>query len=69
MGLEAVGYYAAAISIIELLLTLPTAISAPFLPIRLELDQNTGQSLSQLVMKYVPLVMLIVCGLTMLMGK
>ena len=69
MEAKDVGYYAASVSIAEILLALPNAVSGPFLPIRFELDKTTGRKFSPLVVKYVLLVMALVCGLTALLGK
>lgn len=63
-GAEAVGQYAAAISLAEILLALPDAVATPFLPMRLAMDDEAGRRFSPLVLKYVLAVMAIVCAAT-----
>ena len=63
-GAEAVGQYAAAISLAEILLALPDAVAVPFLPMRLAMDDEAGRRFSPLVLKYVLAVMAVVCAAT-----
>jgi O-antigen/teichoic acid export membrane protein len=68
-GLEAVGYYAASVSIAEIILALPEAISGPFLPLRLEMDEKEGRHFSPFVLKYIVAIMGLVCLVTAITGK
>jgi len=69
LGVKAVGYYAASVSIAEILLMVSESASGPFLPLRLELGKKTGRHFSSLIVKYVLIVMALVCGLTALLGQ
>ena len=66
---EAVGLYAAAVSLAEIILALPSAVSKPFLPLRLEMDERDGRQFSPLVVKYVLFIMFIICLAAALMAK
>ncbi|MGD9160756.1 MAG: polysaccharide biosynthesis C-terminal domain-containing protein [Desulfobacteraceae bacterium] len=69
LGAEQVGYYAVSVSVAEIFLALPDAISLPFLPIRMGMDQSEASSFSPFVIKYVFLIMVFVCGITAFIGK
>ena len=69
LGAEQVGYYAVSVSVAEILLALPDAISLPFLPIRMGMDWSEASSFSPFVIKYVFLIMIFVCGITAFIGK
>lgn len=60
-GAAAVGYYAAAVSLAEIILAVSETVSTPFLPIRLGMDDEAGKRFSPLVIKYVLLVMVVIC--------
>lgn len=68
-GMEAVGYYAASVSIAEIILALPDAVAGPFLPLRLEMDHDEGRHFSPLVIKHVLAIMTLVCLVTAIAGK
>jgi O-antigen/teichoic acid export membrane protein len=68
-GMEAVGFYAASVSIAEIILTLPDAVSGPFLPLRLEMDEKEGRHFSPFVLKYIVSIMVLVCLVTAIAGK
>ncbi|MFH1134715.1 MAG: polysaccharide biosynthesis C-terminal domain-containing protein [Pseudomonadota bacterium] len=68
-GVEAVGFYAAAVSLAEIILTLPNAVSTPFLPLRLEMNDRDGRQFSPLVVKYVLFIMFFVCLAAALTAK
>ncbi len=59
MGPESLGYYAAAVSIVELTLAAPDAVAKPFMPLRMEMEDAEGRHFSPLVVKYVLAVMAI----------
>ena len=69
VGAKAVGYYGVSVSVAEILLAIPGAVSGPFLPIRMSLNSVNGQSFSPFIIRCVFFVMLFVCGLTALLGK
>ena len=64
-----VGQYAAAVSLAEILLALPEAVSTPFLPMRLGMAEAEGRHFSTRVLKYVVAVMAAVCLVTALGAK
>lgn len=68
VGLEGVGHYAVGVALAELLLTAPSAIVSPFIPLRFELEASEGKSFSVLVMKYVLAGMAVACLLTGLLA-
>ena len=68
-GLDAVGIYAAAVALVEILLALPNTVSVPFLPLRMEMDDETGRQFSPLVVKYVLFVMFLICLVTAAAAK
>ncbi|NQT93634.1 MAG: polysaccharide biosynthesis C-terminal domain-containing protein [Lentisphaerae bacterium] len=61
MGLEWVGYYAVSVALAELLLTVPSAIASPFIPLRFELETSEGKDFSVIIMKYVFAGMAVAC--------
>lgn len=69
LDVEQVGFYAVAVSVAELLLALPSAVSVPFLPIRMGMDKSSGKELTPFVAKYVLLFMAPACLATGLLGK
>ncbi|QLA14846.1 lipopolysaccharide biosynthesis protein [Desulfolutivibrio sulfoxidireducens] len=60
-GAEAVGYYAAAVSLAEIILAVSETVSTPFLPIRLGMDDEAGRRFSPLVIAHVLPVMAVIC--------
>jgi len=68
-GMEAVGFYAASVSIAEIILTLPDAVAGPFLPLRLEMDEKEGRHFSPFVIKYILAIMSLICLVIALTGK
>ncbi len=68
-GMEAVGFYAASVSIAEIILALPDAVAGPFLPLRLEMDEKEGHHFSPFVLKYILAIMTLVCIVTAITGK
>jgi O-antigen/teichoic acid export membrane protein len=68
-GAAAVGYYSVSVSIAEILLSIPSAISAPFMPLRFEMDHGEGRHFSSFVVKYVLLMMMLLCTAVGLLGK
>jgi O-antigen/teichoic acid export membrane protein len=68
-GMEAVGYYAASVSIAEIILALPDAISGPFLPLRLEMAEKEGRQFSPFVLKYMLAIMGLICFVTAITAK
>jgi O-antigen/teichoic acid export membrane protein len=68
-GVEAVGYYAASVSIAEIILALPDAVSGPFLPLRLEMDEKEGRYFSPFVLKYMLAIMGLACLVTAMTGR
>ena len=68
-GMEAVGFYAASVSIAEIILTLPDAVSGPFLPLRMEMEEKEGWHFSPFVLKYMLAIMGLVCLVTAIIGK
>lgn len=68
-GMEAVGYYAASVSVAEIILALPDAVAGPFLPLRLEMEADEGRHFSPFVIKYILALMTLVCLVTALAGK
>ncbi len=60
-GAEAVGFYAAAVSLAEIVLAVSDTVSTPFLPIRLSMDDEAGKAFSPLVTRYVLLIMAVIC--------
>jgi O-antigen/teichoic acid export membrane protein len=68
-GVEAVGYYAVSVSIAEIILALPDAVSGPFLPLRLGMNETEGRHFSPFVLKYMVVIMSLACLVTALTGK
>lgn len=68
-GMEAVGYYAASVSVAEIILALPDAVAGPFLPLRLEMDGDEGRHFSPFVIKYILAIMTLACLVTAIAGK
>lgn len=60
-GNEAVGFYAVAVSLGEILALLPATVSTPFLPIRLGLSEESGRRFSPLVIKTILMIMITIC--------
>lgn len=62
LSVEELSYYAAAVSLAEMLLFLPEAVATPFLPMRLEMagqgDGGAGKAFSATIVKYTLLCML-----------
>ncbi len=69
LGAEALGYYTTCVAISEILLTLPDAISLPFLPIRLEMEQKHAKGFSPFVIRNLLFLMLLACIVTAVFGK
>lgn len=68
-GMKEVGFYAAAVSISELLLTLPSSIAEPFMPIVMGMERDDGAYFSSMLIKYVFTIMSAICLLLALFCK
>ncbi|MBF0565700.1 MAG: polysaccharide biosynthesis C-terminal domain-containing protein [Nitrospirae bacterium] len=68
-GSQALGYYAVSVSVAEILLAMPEAVSKPFLPIRFEMEGERGKEFSSLVVRHMLAIMLIPCTVVAIGGK
>ncbi|GAB7080016.1 oligosaccharide flippase family protein [Megalodesulfovibrio paquesii] len=70
---EDLGQYAAAVSLAEMLLFLPEAVSMPFMPLRMEMaldeDQSTARAFSATIIKYTVAVVTPMLLVTALLAK
>jgi len=69
LGAEALGYYAVSVSLVEILLSLPSAFNLPFLPVRLGMAEEGSSNLTSVVIRHVLCVMVFACGFTAVAGK
>lgn len=68
-GAHALGFYAVSVSVAEILLSVPDAVSTSFLPIHLGLDKKSANSFAPVVIRHVLCVMVVVCICTAIAGK
>ncbi|MBF0608607.1 MAG: oligosaccharide flippase family protein [Magnetococcales bacterium] len=61
LGTEALGLYGVSVSMAEIILSIPQALSLPFLPIRLGLAKKDASELTPLVIRTVVFAMLLIC--------
>jgi O-antigen/teichoic acid export membrane protein len=68
-GMEELGYYAIATRMAELLLTLPSSLILPFIPILFGMDKKDTERFTPIVTKVVLLSMIVSCSIVACLGK